>query len=306
MTFTERKQLHAEKERFIEKALKGIDKQSAILQRRFVEMLVDELISDLETKDKKLQSTTGNFRAINQLDDIFNRFSRQFTRPFIEEIGQKMLETIKYTEGYFIKGFNPPLNVLNQIEKNTAFIYERIGITKTGKIITGSYLDKLANFDELRNTVRNYVTQNVVGGSGYFEFQKGFKKLIKGADDKTGKLQQYYKQYTFDVFNQVDSAIAKTYAEALELNYFIYFGEVMERTRCFCEKRNNMIFSVDDTKDWKHDVALLDFYKENPYNPLIDRGGFNCRHDIIYIDEATAKARGYDPVRVKEILEETC
>jgi hypothetical protein len=176
---------------------------------------------------------------------------------------------------------------LNDIAKGLGYISERIGISEKGNILKGSYLDSLSQNPEVRRELKNYVINSVAGQKNYAEYLRGMKELIVGNDQVEGTLQRYYRQFAYDTYNQVDSAINKNFADSLGLTHFIYTGSLIKNSREFCIKRAGKVFSIEETKDWKDDPDLPGKSNED-YNPLIDRGRWNCRHSIRYISQELA------------------
>lgn len=291
---------------FIEKSVQGIEQDVAKLQTKLLNTLFDSIISKLQYEDGKLKQTPENFRLINKIDLVINDFNYSVGNNLIKGIGEKLVQIIGFTDDYYTSIIKVPESQLKQMKNATKWIYERIGIKSNGMLIENGYLAKLTEMPEVRTALRDYVVNNVTTKAGISEFMKGFKSLLTDSADKVGKLTAYHKQFTFDVFNQVDEAINNSYSEAVGLDYFIYGGTIIDTSRCFCKKRVNKIFSKDDAKTWRKDPTLLLYYKVNPYNPLIDRGGFNCRHTINYITKQMAEQLGYNPIEAEAIVNEEC
>lgn len=306
MTLKEQKAFSDKLEKFINDAVDGLEKDIAVYQRRLFESLTEKLIQQLEQDKGRLTKSEYNFRLINQYDQLMKDFTRQFGQPIIKDMSDKMLEVMEMTNEYILKQPGMAANTFATIQKNSNYIYDYIGIKPNGDIIQGGYLSKLAEMPEVQAKLRDYITNNVVSGSGIKEFQKGFKAIIQGTPELPAEIIKYYRTYSFDLFGKVSSAINNVFAEEVGLKYFIYFGSIMKNSRCFCIKRAGKVFHVDDTKDWKEDPTLISYYQKNPYNPLIDKGGFNCRHNIVYISEANAKRQGYDKANAQKIVNESC
>jgi hypothetical protein len=306
MTSEDLKKYNKLKEDYIAKLLVKLDKDVNSLQKKLFEQLMEKYLNKFVSENRKLTKNVDNFKLINNLDNIFSEFNRQFGNDIIKEIGEKIIQATALTDNYWRDGINVSDATFASMKENTKWIYERLGITEQGNIIAGSYLDNLAKMPEVQTKIRNYITNNVVSGAGITAFQKGVKDLIVGTKDAPGVVLQYHKQYTFDVFNQVDQAINNTYADTLGLEYFIYLGTIIDTSRCFCVKRAGNVYHKSDAMNWKNDASLLSWYKKNPYNPLIDRGGFNCRHEIQWIPESMAKRLNYNKATANDIIDEEC
>lgn len=294
--------LDDKKVRFIDKNLLYIDSEASAIQKQLLDFIITDFISQLDFKDGKLVNSVKNFRIINQFDSMLDDFSESYLRPFVANIGTEMLALTPMNAAYFTAVGAKKTTIDNLVNK-LSYLSERIGIDKKGEVIAGSYLDSLAKTPELRTELKDYVTKNVINESGLKSFQIGFKDLLSNTADTDGAMTKYYKQYTYDTFNQVDETINSYMADSLKLTYFIYSGTLIKTSRCFCRKRLHKVFNVKDTEQWVHDKSL----PVTPnYNPLIDRGSYNCRHNIRYISDEMAIEMGYDSETVKKINQETC
>ena len=309
MTVTELQKLAAKKEAFIDKSLKDLQADVAKLQRKLYDELIDKLIPQLKTENGKLMRTAENYAIINrQLDQLNKNFTEQFTTPVIKKFAEKMLRTFEMTDDYYRTGHNISSQAFAAMQENSKWIYERLGLTRQGDIIANGYLDKLKQMPEVQTKVRNYLIDNVTTTAGLRDFQRGMKEIIAGTKDVPGAVTRYFNQFTFDTYNQVNRAMNNVYAESLQLEYFVYFGTIMSDSRCFCIKRAGKVFHIDDTKDWINDKSLIKGYREGtyPYDPLIDLGGFNCRHDAVYISRQMAELKGYDKANAAAVVTAPC
>ena len=122
------------------------------------------------------------------------------------------------------------------------------------------------------------------------------QEIVVGTQVRDGALEKYYKQFAYDTFNQTDAAINKHYADSLDLKWFIYQGSLIDTSRPFCVKRAGKVFNTEETDKWKCDPDLIGKPKgkkcDDSYNPLIERGRYNCRHTLRYITEDLACEMG--------------
>jgi hypothetical protein len=160
-------------------------------------------------------------------------------------------------------------------------------------LVPGGYLDSLAKTQSVKLTLKNYVINSIASGKGYQKFVTGLKKLVVGTKDTEGSLQKYYRQYAYDKFNQTHEVSNSFAAAEIGLDYFIYQGSVIDSTRAFCEKRAGKVYKISDTSTWAEDSDLVDKKTKATYNPLIERGRYNCRHFINYISRDLALQLGY-------------
>jgi hypothetical protein len=129
------------------------------------------------------------------------------------------------------------------------------------------------------------------------------RELITGSEDfkgryKPGALDRQFQRYAYDLYQQYDAAYNVTLGNEFGFTYFAYEGGLIIDSRDFCAAHNDKVFSVEESKKWatwtpaqgefpvrwevkQTDVNKVPSYLGYPgYDPLIDRGGYNCRHHL--------------------------
>lgn len=306
MTEAQLKAYAAKKEAFINDKLKGLDKDITKLQRRLFDELSEKLLSRLTYENGKLVQNVSNFEALNRLDRLMAEFSQQFVTPVIRNIADNIIKTIQLTDETFKDGYGVSQSNFKAMQDASKWVYASIGLTPKGRIIDGGYLAKLATMPEVQASVREYINSNIMNGAGLSEFQKGFKTLIEGTPDIPGEIAKYHQQFSYDLFNQADSAVTKVYAKVQGFKYFLYEGSIIKTSRCFCIKRAGKVFEKSDIDKWQNDPTLIKYYQNNPYDPFIVRGGFNCRHFLQPVSDELAKRMGYNKAEATAINEAEC
>ena len=100
--------------------------------------------------------------------------------------------------------------------------------------------------------------------------KRNLQTLIDGdKDGSLGALQKYHRNFTYDLFSQVDRATAKTYADDLKFEFAIYEGGLIETSREFCKKHNGNVYHKSEIQQFNPKVA-----KPPNYNPFVDCGGY--------------------------------
>lgn len=262
-----------------------LDKALQELQRDLFELLVTEFLTGFATQDGALTTTAGNLARVAAIDRLFDRFRRSGINSLIGSLAARMDEIAAAVSDYFRLGWAP--SRVDRIAESNAAIHAVIGV-KDGKLIPGGYLDRLAQSEELRSALKKYMTTSIANRVSLRSLTGGLSLLVKGSPDADGMLQRYYRQYAYDTFNQVRELKARQFAESLGIRHFIYQGSVIETTRKFCRKRAGKVFTTKQAEGWKNDPDLIDKKTAATYNPLIERGRYNCRHWIDYISEEMA------------------
>lgn len=263
----------------------ALEKDLKRLQEQLFEALVTEFLTGFAAENGSIKGTAANLARVAMIDRVFDRLKRSEMGKIVDGFAGRLNDLINAVADYFRIDF--ALSTVNRISESNAAIHAVIGI-KDGKLVPGGYLDRLAQADELRNTLKNYMMTSITNRASLRDLTRGLSALVKGSPDTDGFLERYYRQYAYDTFNQVREMKNRQFAEGLNLKYFIYQGSVITTSRKFCRKRAGKVYTTEQAKKWKNDPDLIDKKTAATYNPLIERGRYNCRHWIDYISEETA------------------
>jgi hypothetical protein len=112
------------------------------------------------------------------------------------------------------------------------------------------------------------------------------RNLLKSKVVDNDLASKYFARWTHDIYFQYQRAGANELRKDIGLKFGIYQGGLIESSRDFCEERNGEVFHIDEIMEWEN----LDFKgkPESGYNPIIDLGGYNCRHRIDWISDELA------------------
>jgi hypothetical protein len=286
-----------ERLRVMNAALDTFDQQTAEATKKLYQRILEQYIPYFATQGGKLVLNAKNLAFISgRLDKMLEAFTADITSSALNTIAQAMLKnTVMLKEYYGKMGFKK--GALDPILKNMAQIYEAIGIDAKGNILTGSYLDRLATGSAMRDQLKNYVTEALTGKMELAKFQQGFKKLIVGSKDVDSAMIRYYKTYTHDAFMANIQVQDNHMAENLGLTWFVYSGTRKKTSRPFCVGGYDSVCGCTfESKLQKafHESALKKWDKMNwsgkqPGSTKTYKGGYNCRHALMWVTEETAK-----------------
>lgn len=266
----------------------AIKRKISVSERSLVGRLLADFAPELEYKDGELRVTTRNLARLQILEKVMAEFAGDEAKALIERFAVDLLEVAGRNESYYLlAGFDEAK--VKAIAEDTALIRARIGLGEKGRILKGGYLDRLATAPEARQKILDYVVNSMASRKGPKAFVTGLKELVQGGAKSEGVITKHWEGAAFDSYNQVREISNLHMANELELNYFVYTGGVIDSTRRFCEKRNRKVFSRAETANWKNDPDLIDPATKDTYNPLIERGRYNCRHFIMWISDQRAK-----------------
>lgn len=267
----------------VDAIMAATDRRVIALQKDFLLLFLDEIVGKLKERGGKVAMTKQNMGVIAKIDKFFSLFLDKFFLSEISKVAADMLKVADLTREYY-EATGYAEKKLEQISRSMTAVDEAIGVS-SNQLIPGGYLDRLAKTDLLKHQLRTQVVAMANGGMGLAQYTKEIQRLVLGNKDADGLLQSYYRQYVYDSYNQVHEIANKAFADGLELKHFIYTGSLIDTSRPFCEKRAGKAFSIEETKKWKDDPDLIDKKTKAAYNPIIERGRYNCRHYIKWISE---------------------
>jgi hypothetical protein len=280
------------------------------LQSKLMDGILDSVILELDVVDGIIQDTPKNYRLIASLDKVFNTFAVEQARVLLPQLSSATVAITDLSNKYFISVVSE--SVLKRFDKVIEGAKEitdlRFGL-KGGKFVRGGILETL--FSEFGATeVKNIMSKAVSGNMDKKEFIKQMRGFVTGTDEKPGISERKWKQFAYDVYQQHDAAYNKKLADEFDMRYFIYQGGLIRDSRDFCAAHNNKVWSKEEAEEWKvwtpnmgeypagyevkaKMVSEVPSYMNYPgYEPLVDRGGYNCRHQLGYIsDELAYKLR---------------
>ncbi len=118
------------------------------------------------------------------------------------------------------------------------------------------------------------------------------------------------KDLLYNVYQHYDRLYNKYLALEFGMKFFVYRGGLVGDSRDFCVCHNDMVWSVDEVQEWKtwtpskgkypigyliqqKDInAVPTYLSYHGYDPLVDAGGYNCRHALGFIsDDLAVKLR---------------
>ena len=253
-----------------------------VLEKDLLKLILSEAASIFKTVDGKLVFDTNNIRGIRKIDLVMEQFKESDMIPFVKDFAEKSMQVVAMTGTYY-KGLGFAENKIDDLLKNFAYLEQALGIeigkTLAGsKIVAGSFLDTLATMPEVKERLKQYTLNQIAGKQSFDGFLKGYKEIL--VDNELAS--KYIKRYAWDTFNNIQAAADLFVAESLDLKHFVYSGDTINTTRDFCLERAGQVFTVENAEDWNSE----EWQGKIPGIPFfIQRGGYNCRHEIDFISE---------------------
>jgi hypothetical protein len=260
----------------IEQLIAGLDTAVTAAQRR----LYEELLA-------RLSDTYDDPMVIPQL---LAEYTQAVAVPLASYYAAQVLAlpalNVSYFQALEVRGYQQLRAPL------TSFLEKKFGVTAAGQIIPGGVASTYANQGALFPAQRELLTfayQAQVSGAGLTAYKAGLEQLVTGGNTATGLMQKLYEGAA-DTFSQADRSLQVLAAERLSLSAYLYQGGLISGSRPFCVKRNGKVWTDAEIKMWGTAKDKTGGYtdkkagkfsgKSEPYDPMVDCGGYSCRHTL--------------------------
>ena len=278
----------ADFEKFFLSAQADLNKKVRRAEASIYRGLIADLIPALKIEEGRIKNTISNLAKASLIERVFDEAGRNETNLLVKDYAAYLIEISgKNAEYYYSIGIDR--EKVAAIAESVDLIRRVIGIDEAGELVRSGYLYRLAAAESVREQVKQYVLTSIASGQSLKQFQSGLKGLVQGSNDVNGALLQYWDNYAYDQFNRVREINNLHFKDEIGLKYFVYQGGLIRTSRAFCVKKNGKVFSEEEAvRNWPNDPDLIDKAHVATYNPLIDRGRYNCRHFLMWISEEMA------------------
>jgi hypothetical protein len=233
----------------------------------------------------------------------FNKQAKRIEKTF-KRIGNIPIEFQELTKG--------DLSLIQNLKQQYFTQFKDVSNTFTRKLSEKVYQNTLIGSDftvlqkELRQTINgiyassddveaqklvDYVNRNKFNKSKQLQVDKAVQTLqSKFARDRSGEnMKRYAGQILNDSLRDFDATLNFNKSNDADLTYVKYYGDVIPTTRQLCRsvvsgvynKRQGGLFTIDEVNRlW----SSTSWKGKKSGNPLIVRGGYNCRHQWSYVN----------------------
>lgn len=172
-----------------------------------------------------------------------------------------------------VDGFKPNAQYIKNLQSQT--------ITQLEGMLANDGLEAI-----VKAPIRNILNQNINTGASYNDLLKQLRTFITGNDEVDGKLMRYSKQITTDSLFNYSRAFQESVSQNTGLEWTQYVGGVVKDSRNFCTSRMGGYYKKDDVEKWAKQNWAGKREGTTSSTIFIYAGGYNCRHQIIYVSEA--------------------
>ncbi len=221
---------------------------------------VEKLIVDKRYKEQLKEFA----KAYSQVADVQNQYFAQFAAKFTPSKALKALQS-------------------------SAIQTTLTNLTETG--IQAGITDGL----------KQIMLKNAQSGSSMADLTEQLRDYLLTRDDNPGALERYVRTYSTTAINQFSAEYNKSIADDLGLEWYMYDGSLLETSREFCVKCvQKKYIHVSEFETILHGdfgnlgkipvnrkTGLPNGLMEgtNPENFPRRRGGWNCGHQLVAVDE---------------------
>ena len=265
----------------------GFNKQAKRIEKAF------KRIGNIPVEFQEL--TKGDLALVQNLKQQyytqFKDVSNTFTRRLSEKVYQNTLvgsdfvdlqkELRQTINGIYASSDDPAINrLVSKVSK---------GDDRINKL--------LAPYRDQNKTIPKSIQRKV---AKLEESIKKDKQILqtKFARDRAGEnMKRYAGQILNDSLRDFDATLNFNKSRDAGLNFVKYYGDVIPTTRELCKnlvngvynKRKGGLFTINEIKDlWRS----RSWSGKKSGNPLVVRGGYNCRHQFSYVNPDWYDSKG--------------
>jgi hypothetical protein len=245
---------------------------------------VSEVLEDLILDNGNIKFTATNLSITTKAQRAVDDYNKKNRSKLIRFIISFANQIIKVSNEIFALAATKLSKDVR--DRATNLLFRSLGYNVNTKTLTkNGYLDNLTNNSALKQRISQGLTQAVSGNVGARTFKKQFRQDFLGKNG-LGFVESQFRTFTNDFLASVDSSISKQYADELELEYFIYSGDVIKTTRPQCKARVGIIYSraFVESEGWDN---LIFKGKIPNHQFFLHRFGYGCRHSISFLSLET-------------------
>ena len=242
---------------------KGFNQQAKRVEKSF-----QAILKKAKVKKKEMvvfsELTKGDLSLIQNLKQQyytqFKDVSNTFTRKLSEKVYQNTLVGTEFTD------------LEKELRQTINGIYASSDDVEAQKLI-------------------NYINRNKFNKSKKAQVDKSIQTLqSKFARDRAGEnMKRYASQILNDSLRDFDATLNFNKSRDAGLTFVKYYGDVIPTTRELCRnlvngvynKRQGALFTIEEIRSLWQSTS---WSGKKSGNPLVVRGGYNCRHQFSYVN----------------------
>lgn len=285
----ELKELADEKTSLIESERSSLQELVVKAQSKLFAQLYGDLLEVLMTEGGKLTNTNANINSTSAVDRRFKEFEGEMAN-LADAVVSGYNKVFAHHLTYYRKFDAKALRSMESDMRKA--MMKRIGLAGT-KVERNGFIDSMISDKTVARQVKQYVLSAVMNGESLSKFNTGLSTIIKGTDKVSGAIDAHFRTYVYDTYSQFDRESGNQFSVALDLNYAIYAGGLVDDSRPFCVERNGKVFTREEVRKFGTPQDKFGGYsnkkkgefqgKNKNYIPERDMGGYNCGHTYNWV-----------------------
>lgn len=237
-----------------------------LLNLRELELNGDGYIKQNSINRKILREAQGEFDATISGSVYKSSLEKHLAViPKINELNALYFETIS-------SAFTANKNFIKALQSNT--------INSVNEVILQDGLRA-----QIKIPLNKILEQNINAGGSFKGMLQQVQDFVRGNDEVEGRLLKYTKTYVSDILFQYARSYQQSVTADLKLEWYLYSGGLIEKSREFCIERSGKYFTQSEVESW----AKLSWKGKAPLTTessiFILCGGVNCRHSLIPVSD---------------------
>ncbi len=292
-----------------------LDNREKLLQKRVDKLgliLFDKINKDFLNKleispDGKILNNAKNISSVAAINSIYDNFNKQNNIPVVKSFVNDLSGIGALNKNYFdnVTGLNTSVSE----KQATKVVNEQLGLNDKGGLVANGFVDKFIKDKAVADTIKKKTLKAITSGKGFQQLRQELQETVKGTKGQpnSGALHQYYRNNAYDTLTKVDRLYSDNMAKDLKLIYFYFSGGIIPTTRPFCKHNNGKIFNSIDFKKLTFKNLQIKYRpgipdgKHSTWKPVIDLGGYGCRHTKDYIPTKLALRRKADLMDINRL-----
>jgi len=212
-----------DKNKYLEKIILAFEKD---VQGALKELYIALLEIDLPTDAGKLVFNQKSLTRVQIIDKLIDDVNNTLKDTIFLDFAKRITKAAQFSKDmYMAAGYSE--EALLQVEAAISLVSQKLGISTSGKIIRGGYLDTVANADVLKIELKNIIINGISSGATTGELKRRMRDIVLGSSTKDSKLIRYYKTFIHDSVYKTSRMYDKVIGEALGVNQFMYANDII-------------------------------------------------------------------------------
>lgn len=212
------------------------------------------------------------------------------------KLSEKKIDEIYKSPGYVTSVSNfvtviPRIDAANSLyfqTVNEAFNANRVYLRQLQNDAIAT-IEKFVLQDGLQSQVvsplKQILVQNVNSGGSFSGFMEQLRSYVLGSDDVEPRALSYTRTYLKDSLFTYSRTYQQSITTDLKLEYYLYSGGVMDKTRAFCMDRTGKFYSHKEIEAWASEEWAGKKQGTTESSIFLFCGGWNCGHQLIPVSD---------------------